>query len=140
MSRQKTVRMTKKGITMVQQTSLVVRWDHNLNKITAFNIENVIGGSLVSFYTKRVTDKTRTIEFVSLFSPVQSGKVLDAMVRSGLLEGMFLWVETGRDAYLLAESPEVVRMVLGVWEYSGMVVERRLQDRPLPKTTEIKGE
>lgn len=140
MSRQKTVRMTKKGITMVQQTSLVVRWDHNLNKITAFNIENVIGGSLVSFYTKRVTGKTRTIEFVSLFSPVQSGKVLDAMVRSGLLEGMFLWVETGRDAYLLAESPEVVRMVLGVWEYSGMVVERRLQDRPLPKTTEIKGE
>lgn len=136
MSRQKTVRMTKKGITMVQQTSLVV----SLNKITAFNIENVIGGSLVSFYTKRVTGKTRTIEFVSLFSPVQSGKVLDAMVRSGLLEGMFLWVETGRDAYLLAESPEVVRMVLGVWEYSGMVVERRLQDRPLPKTTEIKGE
>lgn len=136
MSRQKTVRMTKKGITMVQQTSLGV----SMNKITAFNIENVIGGSLVSFYTKRVTGKTRTIEFVSLFSPVQSGKVLDAMVRSGLLEGMFLWVETGRDAYLLAESPEVVRMVLGVWEYSGMVVERRLQDRPLPKTTEIKGE
>lgn len=136
MSRQKTVRMTKKGITMVQQTSLGV----SMNKITAFNIENVIGGSLVSFYTKRVTGKTRTIKFVSLFSPVQSGKVLDAMVRSGLLEGMFLWVETGRDAYLLAESPEVVRMVLGVWEYSGMVVERRLQDRPLPKTTEIKGE
>lgn len=136
MSRQKTVRMTKKGITMVQQTSLGV----SIDKITAFNIENVIGGSLVSFYTKRVTGKTRTIEFVSLFSPVQSGKVLDAMVRSGLLEGMFLWVETGRDAYLLAESPEVVRMVLGVWEYSGMVVERRLQDRPLPKTTEIKGE
>lgn len=136
MSRQKTVRMTKKGITMVQQTSLGV----SMNKITAFNIENVIGGSLVSFYTKRVTGKTRTIEFVSLFSPVQSGKVLDAMVRSGLLEGMFVWVETGRDAYLLAESPEVVRMVLGVWEYSGMVVERRLQDRPLPKTTEIKGE
>lgn len=136
MSRQKTVRMTKKGITMVQQTSLGV----SIDKITAFNIENVIGGSLVSFYTKRVTGKTRTIEFVSLFSPVQSGKVLDAMVRSGLLEGMFVWVETGRDAYLLAESPEVVRMVLGVWEYSGMVVERRLQDRPLPKTTEIKGE
>lgn len=136
MSRQKTVRMTKKGITMVQQTSLGV----SIDKITAFNIENVIGGSLVSFYTKRVTGKTRTIEFVSLFSPVQSGKVLDAMVLSGLLEGMFLWVETGRDAYLLAESPEVVRMVLGVWEYSGMVVERRLQDRPLPKTTEIKGE
>lgn len=136
MSRQKTVRMTKKGITMVQQTSLGV----SIDKITAFNIENVIGGSLVSFYTKRVTGKTRTIEFVSLFSPVQSGKVLDAMVLSGLLEGMFLWVETGRDAYLLAESPEVVRMVLGVWEYSGMVVERRLQDRPLPKTTEIKGD
>jgi len=71
---------------------------------------------------------------LSVPSVAQTGQVLDGLIKSGIVEGLWLWMDSTREVYLLAQDPYVCKIVTGYdWEYLGLVICGKILDRPIAR-------
>lgn len=81
----------------------------------------------IDMYIAKSLPKQQRPRYVTLRVVGISGEVFDAMLQTGLLDDMWLWLDDNKDSYLLAKSRDAVKLVAGDWVLEGIIFFREIR-------------
>jgi len=83
-------------------------------------------GTVIEFYTgNRLPD--RSPHFTSVTTGKDPGTVLDGLIMTGLIDGLYLWDDGEENEYLAGIHADICKRVVGSWSSLGVVVNGDIQ-------------